>query len=66
MVNEKDQRLVEQYIRETGRDPRNLPEDHPDHWQWNYRGTKEEREALATTMGLTEDRPVIEGQEELF
>lgn len=34
------------YRDNVGRDPRNLPDDHPDRWQWEYRGTREEREQL--------------------
>lgn len=34
------------YEEELGRPPRNLPDDHPDRWQWEYRGSKEEREEL--------------------
>lgn len=40
-------RAVEDDYRDNvGRDPRNLPDDHPDRWQWEFRGTPEERERL--------------------
>lgn len=49
-----------------GRPPANLPDDHPDRWQWDYRGTKAEREALVERLDLGEAPVVIEGQEEMF
>ena len=59
----------ERYERVTGRKPtRRYPKDHPDAWQWDYRGGKKEKEAMAERLGLLEDEgppPVIEGQEEL-
>lgn len=66
-----EERQERDYVRNVGREPRNLPEDHPDRWQWEYRGTKEERARLRETLGLDDDTdedppPVIEGQEELF
>ena len=62
-----DQTLIEKYKSAVGRPPRNLPDDHPDRWQWDYRGTKEQRAALAYEVFGEEDQvPVIEGQEELF
>lgn len=61
------------YRESTGKEPRNLPDDHPDAWQWKYRGSKAEREALMARLGLLpravedEEQPqVIDGQEELF
>lgn len=41
------------YVEAMGREPRNLPEDHPDRWQWEYRGGKREREIL---LGRLTDR----------
>jgi hypothetical protein len=66
-----DDELVLAYEQEMGRSPRNLPEDHPDYWQWSYRGTKEERESLRERLGLPAEEDelppaVIDGQEELF
>lgn len=29
---------------------RNLPEDHPDRWQWDYRGSKDERDDLLSRL----------------
>jgi len=61
---------VREYEENVGKAPEALPDDHPDRWQWDYRGTKNEREALAEKLGLgdqDDDVPVvIEGQEELF
>lgn len=64
-----DEWLVLAYQRQVGKEPGRLPEDHPDAWQWEYRGTKAERDSLRREMGLDvvdEPAPVIEGQEELF
>jgi len=61
--------VVDRYRDEVG-EPKELPADHPDRWQWEYRGTKAERERLRQELDLVEDEPdepvVIEGQEELF
>jgi hypothetical protein len=56
------------YEAEMGKAPARLPDEHPDAWQWAYRGTKAERTELAETLGLGEqDAPVvIDGQEDLF
>lgn len=58
----------ELYEAELGRPPSRLPDDHPDAWQWSYRGTKIEREALLAAFmeDAVEESDVIEGQEELF
>jgi len=53
----------EQYKKNRGRDPETrFPED-PD---WQYRGSKAEREAMEERFGFKEEPVVIEGQEELF
>jgi hypothetical protein len=44
-------RLTEKYVESVGRPPANLPDDHPDRWQWEYSGTKAERDALLETLG---------------
>ena len=56
------------YTRAVGHEPRNLPDDHPDLWQWLYRGTPKDKEQLAAWMGLAdpEEIVVIEGQESLL
>lgn len=58
----------ERYRQVTGREPARLPEDHPDAWQWEYAGSKADREELLERLALhEEDEPVvIEGQEEMF
>jgi hypothetical protein len=38
--------LEAEYEKAMGRRPTRLPDDHPDAWQWDYRGTKEERDQL--------------------
>lgn len=61
-------REEELYEENTKRKPiRRFPKDHPDAWQWDYRGGKKEKEAMAERLGLLEEDvpPVIEGQEEL-
>lgn len=62
------ERLVERYRETVGKEPGRLPDDHPDAWQWDYRGTKAEREELAERFGWMEEEPppVIEGQTDLF
>lgn len=37
------QEAFELYLVEKG-EPRNLPEGHPDAWQWNYRGSHVQRD----------------------
>lgn len=50
------------YVEALGREPRNLPSDHPDLWQWLYKGTKAERyELLEKLMDLEPAQ-----QDELF
>lgn len=60
--------MLAEYKRAVGHDPRNLPEEHPDHWQWVYRGTKEDKEKLRLFLGISdeEEAVVIEGQESLL
>lgn len=56
------------YEENVGKPPQNLPEDHPDLWQWRYRGTKVERDALLAELALKppEEEEVSPDQEELF
>jgi hypothetical protein len=51
-------RSDDRYIAEIG-EPRNLPDDHPDLWQWLYRGLREERESLLAMLA-EEDATVVE------
>lgn len=55
-----------EYKRNVGHEPRNLPEDHPDRWQWLYRGTREEREQLLDRLFPPEVEGDTPTQEELF
>lgn len=55
---------VAEYVRNVGREPENLPEDHPDRWQWLYRGTRDEREHLLER--LVELPQEVHQQEELW
>ena len=50
------------YEENVGHPPRNLPEDHPDRWQWEYQGSKDERAELLERLGA--EQPVE--QESLF
>lgn len=61
-------REIERYREATGHDPPEIPE-HPLVHQWDYRGTKEEREALKDELFAETDPepvPFIEGQESLL
>lgn len=62
-------REEELYEKEKGRPATRLPEDHPDAWQWEYRGGKAEFEQLQQRLGIVKDDggpAKIDGQEELF
>ncbi len=63
-----DKRTVQAYTESVGHEPRNLPDDHPDVWQWLYRGTPEEKQRALSLLGLpNEDEAiVIDGQESLL
>lgn len=64
MARKPDKR--DEYRDNVGREPRNLPDDHPDKWQWEYTGTKEERDALLERLSLQiEDEPATQ-EETLF
>lgn len=59
---------AERYEANVGRPPTSLPDDHPYKWQWDYRGTKKEREQLPELLGWEDEGEpvVIDGQEEMF
>jgi len=61
-----DSELRERYLAEVGKEPVVLSCDHPDLWQWEYRGTRAEREELAEMLGLAQEPALIEGQESLL
>lgn len=56
-----DEERVAAYTRAVGHPPENR-EDDPD---WNYRGTKDERERLKKEMGMSDEPEMIPGQMEL-
>lgn len=58
----KKPREQELYEKEFGREPETRFPDDPD---WNYRGSKAEREEMEQRFGFGEEPVVIEGQEEL-
>lgn len=45
-IRSRLEREREAYEASLGRPPRNLPDDHPDAWQWKYTGAHAERELL--------------------
>lgn len=63
MPPDRDKELELNYIRAVGHPPRNLPPEHPDRWQWEYGGTKVEREGLLERLGQAElppaDQPAL-------
>ena len=58
---------VDAYKHNVGKEPERLPDDHPDAWQWSYKGTKGEREQLPELLGWVDETPaaLIEGQASL-
>lgn len=38
------------YEENVGHPPQNLPKDHPDKWQWEYRGSKADKEGLLARL----------------
>lgn len=61
-MNDKDrrqQRLIELYRKNTGREPVARFPDDPD---WEYEGSREEREALKQRIDALEDERVMRGQ----
>lgn len=63
---EKKAEELEKYRAELGQDPPVPPEEYA--WQWEYRGTKEEREALLGRLADDDDEPreQIHQEESLF
>jgi hypothetical protein len=57
--------MVKRYEKEVG-PVRNLPKDHPYRWQWEYRGTKEEREELLEHLAGKSEEQVAHMQESLL
>lgn len=57
----RQQRMIAEYMRNVGREPRTLYPDDPD---WNYTGRPEEREALAQRIDRLEDIRILRGQEQ--
>lgn len=56
-----ERQQIAEYVGNVGREPENLPNDHPDLWQWLYRGTKTEREYLLERLV---ELPVEEAHEQ--
>lgn len=56
-----DDQIIAEYTRSVGHPPENREDDE----DWNYRGTKEEIEALKVRLGLVEIE-VSDGQMELL
>lgn len=47
----RDEELVVAYREQVGREPGRLADDHPECWQWEYRGRADERETLLERLG---------------
>ena len=60
--------LVERYMDATGREPARLPADDPLAHQWDYKGSKADRERLADEIqvGYEDEASIIDGQESLL
>jgi len=50
-----DEELALAYEQDRGYPPQNLSPDHPDLWQWEYRGRPEER---ADLLGRMSEEPI--------
>lgn len=59
----RDRKLADRYRDEMGHDPPADP-DHPLAGQWDYRGTREERDALALELGQKRELPEIHPDQE--
>lgn len=54
---DKNKKRIQQvmYVEVVGHEPRNLPKDHPDLWQWLYTGRSElDKKHLAELLGPVE------------
>lgn len=58
--------LEKEYAEAVGHEARNLPDDHPDKWQWDYVGTKAEREFLLERLELVDPEAEPTQEETLF
>ena len=56
----RQQVLIEEYKKNVGKPPETCFPDDPD---WQYMGTKEEREALEQRVTMMEDERALRGQE---
>lgn len=66
MPKRRDEEIIHDYQSSVGKPPETRFPDDPD---WNYKGTKAEREELLGRLGLVDDDegpPLIKGQEELW
>lgn len=59
----RQQKLIDEYRRNTGRDPVTRFPNDPD---WEYEGSKKDREALEQRISMIEDERALRGQEVLF
>lgn len=62
--SEKKHAEVEKYRSEMGKDPPEAPEEY--RWQWEYRGTPEEREGLLGRLADREEPEQVHQDESLF
>lgn len=56
--------LKHAYAADVGREPPDLPDDHPDRWQWEYAGTPNERRNLLDRLQECADRDAPPTQDE--
>ena len=61
---DKDRERLE-YERATGREPTELPPDHPDRWQWEYDGSPAARASMRRKLRLEQEKNGVV-QEKLF
>jgi hypothetical protein len=59
--------LAKKYEEQMGKKPPNLPEDHPDRWQWEYVGkSADDKERLRSLIDETEEPDAPAQEETLF
>lgn len=64
-LSDAERRRLAAYVENVGREPRNLPDDDPHRWQWDYLGrSNADRERLAELVRRDPSAPVQE--ESLF
>lgn len=57
--------IEREYQTNVGKPAENLPDDHPDRWQWEYQGSPDERKGLLEKLSEEPVEPPLE-QDTLF